>query len=154
MKARNVMVKPIAHRRPWLNRSRNGPSRGASTENGTIVRTRNSSTGPLAPPGSAKKIVPASEIATAASPAALKECSSIRRESPESPAPSARAARRASRTAAAAPRPAPRPAASTPRVPAVTPRPAASATRSPRRSPPASLTSGSDSMVPILPRPA
>ena len=36
---------------------------------------------------------------TAASPAALKACSSISRESPESPAPSARAARRACETA-------------------------------------------------------
>ena len=36
-----------------------------------------------------KNSVPASEIATAASPAALKACSSISRESPESPAPSA-----------------------------------------------------------------
>ena len=40
--------------------------------------------------GTWKNRVPASEIATAASPAVLKACISISRDSPESPAPSAR----------------------------------------------------------------
>ncbi len=40
-----------------------------------------------------KKRVPASEIATAASPAVLKKCIWISRESPDSPAPWASAAR-------------------------------------------------------------
>ena len=89
---------PIAHRRPWLNRSRNGPSRGATTANGSIVIPRKSATWPRASPGWAKNRVPASAMATAASPAALNACSSIRRNSPESPAPSACEARRAWRT--------------------------------------------------------
>ena len=78
-KARSAIVLPIAHRRPWLNRSRNGPSRGATIANGSIVRPRKSATWPRASPGWAKNSVPASEMATAASPAALNACSSIRR---------------------------------------------------------------------------
>ncbi len=94
--ARRAMVAPIAHRRPWLNRSRNGPISGATMANGSIVRPRKSATWPRASPvGTWKKSVPASEIATAASPAVLKVCISISRKSPESPAPSARVARRA-----------------------------------------------------------
>ena len=94
------MVAPTAHRRPWLKRSRNGPISGATIANGSMVRPRNSATCPRASPvGTWKNSVPASEIATAASPAALKACSSISRDSPESPAPSARAARRAWDTA-------------------------------------------------------
>ena len=99
-KARTAMVAPIAQRRPWLNRSRKGPISGATIANGSIVRPRKSATWPRASPvGTEKKRVPASEIATAASPAVLKACISISRESPESPAPSARAARRAWPTA-------------------------------------------------------
>ena len=94
------MVAPTAHRRPWLKRSRNGPISGATIANGSIVRPRNRATWPRASPvGTWKNRVPASEIATAASPAALKAWSSISRDSPESPAPSARAARRAWETA-------------------------------------------------------
>ena len=78
-KARSAIVPPIAQRRPWLNRSRNGPSRGATTANGSIVSPRKSATWPRASPGWAKNRVPASEMATAASPAALKACSSISR---------------------------------------------------------------------------
>ena len=77
--ARSAMVPPIAHRRPWLNRSRNGPSRGATIANGSIVSPRKSAIWPRASPGWAKNSVPASEIATAASPAALNACSSISR---------------------------------------------------------------------------
>ena len=98
--ARIAMVAPTAHRRPWLKRSRNGPISGATIAKGSIVRPRNSATWPRASPvGTWKNRVPASEIATAASPAALKACSSISRDRPESPAPSARAARRACATA-------------------------------------------------------
>ena len=83
-KARSAMVAPIAQRRPWLNRSRNGPISGATIANGSIVRPRNSATWPRASPvGTWKNRVPASEIATAASPAALKACSSISRDSPD-----------------------------------------------------------------------
>ncbi len=78
-KARRAMVPPIAHRRPWLNRSRKGPSRGATIANGSIVRPRKSATCPRASPGWAKNRVPASEMATVASPAALNACSSISR---------------------------------------------------------------------------
>ena len=77
--ARTAIVVPIAQRRPWLNRSRNGPSSGATIANGSIVSPRKSATWPRASPGWAKNSVPAREIATAASPAALKACSSIRR---------------------------------------------------------------------------
>ena len=77
--ARRAIVDPIAHRRPWLKRSRNGPSSGATTANGSMVRPRKRATWPRASPGWAKNRVPASEIATAASPAALKACSSISR---------------------------------------------------------------------------
>jgi hypothetical protein len=78
-KARSAMVEPIAHLRPWLNRSRNGPSSGATIAKGSIVNPRKSATCPRASPGWAKNSVPAREIATAASPAALNACSSIRR---------------------------------------------------------------------------
>ena len=85
---------PMAQRRPWLNRSRNGPISGATTAKGSIVRPRNSATWPRASPeGTWKNSEPASEIATAASPAVLKKCIWISRESPDSPAPSASAAR-------------------------------------------------------------
>ena len=61
-----------------------------------MVSPRKSATCPRASPvGTWKNSVPAREIATAASPAALKACSSMSRDSPESPAPSARVARRA-----------------------------------------------------------
>ena len=94
--ARIAIVLPIAQRRPWLNRSRNGPISGATIANGSIVRPRNSATWPRASPvGTWKKRVPAREIATAASPAVLNVCISISRASPDSPAPSAREARRA-----------------------------------------------------------
>ena len=99
-KQRIAIVAPTAQRRPWLKRSRNGPISGATIAKGSIVSPRNNATWPRASPvGTWKNKVPASEIATAASPAALKACSSMRRERPESPAPSARVARRAWDTA-------------------------------------------------------
>ena len=48
--ARIAIVEPIAQRRPWLNRSRNGPISGATIANGSIVRPRNSATWPRASP--------------------------------------------------------------------------------------------------------
>ena len=97
-KARAANVVPIAQRRPWPNRSRSGPIRGATTANGSIVSPRKSATWPRAwSVGTWKKSVPASEIATAASPAALNACSSISRDSPLWPAPWAWLARRACR---------------------------------------------------------
>ena len=117
--ARIAIVAPIAHRRPWLNRSRNGPISGATIANGSIVRPRNSATWPRASPvGTWKNRVPASEIATAASPAALNACSSISRERPESPAPSAWEALRATRYVARPARAVPRATARAPRPPA------------------------------------
>ncbi len=93
------MVAPIAQRRPWLKRSRNGPISGATIANGSIVRPRNSATCPRAwSVGTWKKSVPAREIATAASPAPLNACSSISRDRPLCPAPSACVARRAWRS--------------------------------------------------------
>ena len=78
--ARIAMVAPIAQRRPWLNRSRKGPISGATIAKGSIVRPRNIATWPRAwSVGTWKKSVPAREIATAASPAALNACSSISR---------------------------------------------------------------------------
>ncbi len=95
----SAMVAPTAQRRPWLNRSRNGPISGATIAKGSIVSPRNIATWPRAcSVGTWKNSVPASEIATAASPAALKACSSISRERPLWPAPSAWLARRAWRT--------------------------------------------------------
>ena len=41
---------PIAQRRPWLKRSRNGPISGATIAKGSIVRARNSATWPRASP--------------------------------------------------------------------------------------------------------
>ncbi len=68
------------------------------TANGSMVRARKSETWPRASPvGTWKNRVPASEIATAASAAALSAPSSIRRASPLLSAPSAAAARRAVR---------------------------------------------------------
>jgi hypothetical protein len=68
-------VAPIAQRLPWLNLSRNGPISGATIANGSIVRPRNRATWPRASlVAPAKKTVVASEMATAASPAALAEC--------------------------------------------------------------------------------
>ena len=111
-----AIVTPIAQRRPWANRSRNGPISGATMANGSIVRPRKSATWPRASPvGTWKNSVPASEIATAASPAALKACSSISRESPDWPAPSASAPRRAWRSVARPSRPVTRAAPATPR---------------------------------------
>ena len=113
---RIAIVAPIAQRRPWLNRSRNGPISGATTANGSIVSPRNSATCPRAwSVGTWKNSVPASEIATAASPAALNACSSISRDSPLSPAPSAWVARRACRTVNPAARPVAAPARRAPR---------------------------------------
>ena len=78
--ARSAMVAPMAHRRPWLKRSRNGPIRGATTAKGSIVSPRKSATWPRAwSVGTWKNSVPASEMATAASPAPLKACSSMSR---------------------------------------------------------------------------
>ena len=45
-----AIVAPIAQRRPWLNRSRNGPISGATIANGSIVSPRNSATWPRASP--------------------------------------------------------------------------------------------------------
>jgi hypothetical protein len=71
--ALSAMVPPIAQRRPWLNRSRKGPTSGATIANGSIVSARNCATWSRASPvGTWKNSVPAREIATAASPAALK----------------------------------------------------------------------------------
>ena len=73
--ARRAIVAPIAQRRPWEKRSRNGPISGATIANGSIVSPRNSATWPRASPeGTWKNRLPASEIATAASPAVLKKC--------------------------------------------------------------------------------
>ncbi len=72
---RIAKVAPIAQRRPWLKRSRNGPISGATMANGTIVSARKSATwlrASLVAP--TKNTVVASEIATAASPAALAAC--------------------------------------------------------------------------------
>ena len=78
--ARSAMVAPIAQRRPRRNRSRNGPISGAISANGSIVMPRNSAIWPRASSlGTAKNKVPASEMASAASPAALNACSSISR---------------------------------------------------------------------------
>ena len=119
---RTAIVVPIAQRRPCANRSRNGPISGATIAKGSIVSPRNSATCPRASPvGTWKNSVPASEIATAASPAALTACSSIRRESPDAPAPSASAARRACRPTARPSRPVTRAA---PLAPLPTARPA------------------------------
>ena len=80
---RSAIVAPMAQRRPWLKRSRNGPISGATIANGSIVRPRKRATWSRASPvGTWKKRVPASEIATAVSPAALKACSSISRARP------------------------------------------------------------------------
>ena len=105
--------RPTAHRRPWLKRSRNGPISGATIANGQHrqAEEQRDLAARLARSGTWKNRVPASEIATAASPAALKAWSSISRESPESPAPSARVARRVCATANCPAVPAPRPAA-------------------------------------------
>ncbi len=91
-------MNPIDQRRPLPNRSSIGPISGATTANGSIVNPRNNDTWPRASPaGTWKKSVPASEIATAASAAALSAPSSIRRARPLLSAPSAPAARRAVR---------------------------------------------------------
>ena len=104
--ARTAIAAPIAQRRPRSNRSRNGPMSGATTAKGNIVTARNSAICPRASPlGTVKNRVPASETARAASPAALNACSSISRASPDSPAPLACEARRATWTAAVAARP-------------------------------------------------
>ena len=134
--ARIDIVAPMAHRRPWLNRSRNGPISGATIANGSIVRPRNSATWLRASPvGTWKNSVPAREIATAVSPAALHAWSPISRDSPDSPAPSARAARLAWRPAAAPSRPVARAAPAAPRptarAPVRRPRPRSRPGRSP-----------------------
>jgi hypothetical protein len=116
-KALIAMVPPIAHRRPCAKRSRNGPISGATIANGSMVRPRKSATWPRASPeGTWKKSVPASEIATAASPAVLNECIWISRDSPDSPAPWASAARRAVRIVARPARPVARAVAPRPRT--------------------------------------
>lgn len=116
-KARRAMVAPMAQRRPWAKRSRNGPISGATIANGSIVSARNSATWPRAwPEGTVKKSVPASAIATAASPAVLKKCMWISRERPDSPAPWASAARRAVRIVTLPARRAARAVAPSPRV--------------------------------------
>ena len=72
--------------------------------NGSIVSPRNSATCPRASPeGTWKNSEPASEIATAESPAVLKKCIWISRDRPDSPAPSASEARRAVRLTASRP---------------------------------------------------
>ena len=110
------MVPPIAHRRPCANRSRNGPISGATITNGSIVRPRNSATWPRASPdGTWKKSDPASEIATAASPAVLKTCIWISRDSPDSPAPCASDARLADATVTRLNLPVPRASPTRPR---------------------------------------
>jgi hypothetical protein len=97
-KPRSAIVEPIAQRRPRRNRSRNGPIRGATIANGSMVSARNRATCPRASPvGTWKNNVPARATATAESPAALTACSSSSRARPDSPAPSAWLARRASR---------------------------------------------------------
>jgi hypothetical protein len=108
-KARAAIVAAIAHRRPWLNRSSTGPINGATIAKGSRVRPRNSEIWPRASPvGIWKNSVPASEIATAASAAAFRAPSSMRRFSPLVSAPSAAAARRADRNANRLNRPVPR----------------------------------------------
>ena len=126
--ARTAMVAPIAQRRPCANRSRNGPISGATIANGSIVSPRNSATWSRASPdGTWKNRLPASEIATAASPAVLKTCSWISRCRPDSPAPSASEARRAWTTVNLLARAVPRPSERSPRpvafVPVASPRP-------------------------------
>ena len=94
------MVAPIAQRRPCPNRSSTGPISGATIANGSMVRPRKSATWPRASAvGTWKNRVPAREMATAASPAALSAPSSISRDSPVESAPSAAAPRRAVRKA-------------------------------------------------------
>jgi hypothetical protein len=127
-KARTAIVAPIAQRRPCANRSRNGPIRGATIANGSIVRPRNRATWSRASPdGTWKNRLPASEIATAASPAVLKTCSWIRRCRPDSPAPSASDARFAwtivNRLARAVPLPRERSPRAVTFVPVASPRP-------------------------------
>ena len=146
--ARRDIVPPMAHRRPWLKRSRNGPMSGATIAKGSIVRPRNSATWLRASPvGTWKNSVPASEIATAVSPAALQACRPMSRESPDSPAPSARAARRAcwparlpslpvARAAPVAPLPTARALVRSPRPsPRPTPRPPSAPPSAPTRVP-------------------
>ena len=117
-------VEPIAHRRPWLNRSRNGPISGATIANGSMVRPRKSATWPRASlVAPAKKMVVASEMATAASPAALAACSSISRDSPDCSAPCARDARLACRIVYDENRPVTRPMPRRPRPVALAPVP-------------------------------
>ena len=164
--ARNAMVAPIAQRRPCANRSRNGPISGATIANGSIVSPRNSATWSRASPeGTWKNRLPASEIATAASPAVLKTCSWISRCRPDSPAPSASDARRAWTTVNLLARAVPRPTERSPRAvagaggqaPAHLARPVAGRHRRGRdrdllvRVPPALLVLGH---APILPRAA
>ena len=73
-KARTAIVAPIAQRRPCANRSRNGPISGATIANGSIVSPRNSATWSRASPdGTWKNRLPASEIATAASPGGVED---------------------------------------------------------------------------------
>src|SRR5690625_7156886 len=81
--ARIARVPPIAHLRPRRNRSRNGPIRGATIADGSIVNSKDDATCPRASSvGTVEKRVPASETAMAASPAVLDACRSGKRESP------------------------------------------------------------------------
>ena len=115
-KARVARVVPSAHRRPCRNLSSNGPMRGASSTNGAIVSTRKRATRLRASSVGRANTVPASETVSAASAATLTACSSVRRASPVSAAPSALAKERNRRPAA-------RPPVPTARMPARPPRP-------------------------------
>ena len=76
--------------RPCCIRSRAGPMNGASTANGAMVTSRNSTTRPRAwSTDVLKKMVPASDTATNASPAPLAAVSSMRVDRPVRPAPEA-----------------------------------------------------------------
>ena len=87
-KARRARVTPIAQRRPCRNRSRKGPISGATTANGAMVSSRNWATcGRAWSVGRVKNKVPASDTATAASPAAARNCRCVSRARPLSPAP-------------------------------------------------------------------
>src|SRR5918996_3779172 len=92
--ARSAVDVPIAHRRPWRKRSRNGPMIGAMTANGAMVTSRYSATWPRASDVAAEKnSVSARAIVMRVSPIALTALSSMNRDRPDSPAPSAVVAR-------------------------------------------------------------
>src|SRR5699024_6381075 len=127
--ARIARVPPIAHLRLRGNRSRNGPIRGATIANGSIVNSKNDATCPSASSvGTVKKRVPASDTAMAASPAALNACGASKRESPLSPAPWAWVKRRGGLLAPRLALPMPLPVATATRAVAWAARPAVSGT--------------------------